>query len=796
MNQSNGLNFLDNYPVVSTRRRCGQRINFRKKKQKQKRILWSEEAPTMNGTNTIYTSSNLTNLENNQTSAKTGLGTLANPPYVNKDNSILKVTPVGYTMMVLIVIIFFAAMFLTIYKLYKRRQIRIQFEQGYTPRRKATKLRIERRYETIEHWIVTKRVLSHDDFCHKVVSNFSHHRSIPTAKEMIDNKDHTKNDYENSEPISVTKALHRNEKCRDGIERQIKGTEEQIEVLKSDVDSQSISDSSVQVSAVLTNEIANDEGTSVSQLHVEEESGSMKVEDDQKRLVHTTRIDLPCDTNITEAEEDDDVDVIASDDADEHECPICMSAFKVDDIVSWSANTECTHVYHHECIKEWLLRHTECCLCKQIMLPVDEKRGKTAKQEALQELSTRYASASSTSYYCVHEGLIRIPKTVRCTRRELKQLEFKIFNGTVPPTDLSTLRGRREELETDETTTSLVAPNLPHNILHSQISNIHTDHPITGVEAAIHDNRGTLSTTTENILLQSVHSTSRFGSSALTFAVDDIEAPTAPKAEEQFMASSGLSEGFETAMLSSQQPTPVTPPRQRRLSTSNGFCTSSPSSTSSVLSMTTFHNLGRVSSHPTRSYGASRHSDMDGDENDSNQMRQRSMSDYQHDSYVSPARSILSDSYEHDIECGPTISSNFSNVTLPSLSNNDNTSVINTNNDRKVTSRFYPYHAFAGRSRSTTTSRDNINGRGPIVVHQRRRTCIGTGNDDEISNGEHSSSSTSSDGELVVATSLLEKSNKIVDNRCRIVETNENNHGDNEEGVEVHVTVSLPVYEE
>lgn len=34
------------------------------------------------------------------------------------------------------------------------------------------------------------------------------------------------------------------------------------------------------------------------------------------------------------------------------ECPICMEAMAVGSIVSWSANPNCTHVFHHECIKE------------------------------------------------------------------------------------------------------------------------------------------------------------------------------------------------------------------------------------------------------------------------------------------------------------------------------------------------------------------------------------------------------------------------------------------------------------
>lgn len=87
-------------------------------------------------------------------------------------------------------------------------------------------------------------------------------------------------------------------------------------------------------------------------------------------------------------------------------------------------------------------------MCKQIYLPVDEKRGK-AKTAALNELSHRFAAAAATSYYCVKTGLVRIPKSVRCTRLELAQLERRIFDGAVPPQKLVALRdcnGRRDSI--------------------------------------------------------------------------------------------------------------------------------------------------------------------------------------------------------------------------------------------------------------------------------------------------------------------------------------------------------------
>jgi len=76
---------------------------------------------------------------------------------------------------------------------------------------------------------------------------------------------------------------------------------------------------------------------------------------------------------------------------------------------------------------------------------VDEKKGR-AKTDALRELSHRFAAASATSYYCVETGLVRIPKSVRCTRSELQRLEQRIFDGAIAPAKLVALRGSRQEM--------------------------------------------------------------------------------------------------------------------------------------------------------------------------------------------------------------------------------------------------------------------------------------------------------------------------------------------------------------
>ncbi|KAG7340938.1 ring finger domain containing protein [Nitzschia inconspicua] len=52
-------------------------------------------------------------------------------------------------------------------------------------------------------------------------------------------------------------------------------------------------------------------------------------------------------------------------------CSICLERFVAGDKVSWSPSPKCCHVYHHACIRDWLLRKTGCPYCRETVLPVD-----------------------------------------------------------------------------------------------------------------------------------------------------------------------------------------------------------------------------------------------------------------------------------------------------------------------------------------------------------------------------------------------------------------------------------------
>ncbi len=46
------------------------------------------------------------------------------------------------------------------------------------------------------------------------------------------------------------------------------------------------------------------------------------------------------------------------------QCPICLEAFRVNDCVAWSLRLKtCTHVFHTDCIQEWLGKSQFDCPC-------------------------------------------------------------------------------------------------------------------------------------------------------------------------------------------------------------------------------------------------------------------------------------------------------------------------------------------------------------------------------------------------------------------------------------------------
>jgi hypothetical protein len=58
------------------------------------------------------------------------------------------------------------------------------------------------------------------------------------------------------------------------------------------------------------------------------------------------------------------------DDAEETaECAICLSAFEPQQLVCESNNSLCRHVFHKDCMVDWLMKgHDECPMCREVYL--------------------------------------------------------------------------------------------------------------------------------------------------------------------------------------------------------------------------------------------------------------------------------------------------------------------------------------------------------------------------------------------------------------------------------------------
>lgn len=53
-------------------------------------------------------------------------------------------------------------------------------------------------------------------------------------------------------------------------------------------------------------------------------------------------------------------------------CPICLDEYRHGDEICWSHSEACLHVFHRECIIEWLIRHDECPICRQDFLLLED----------------------------------------------------------------------------------------------------------------------------------------------------------------------------------------------------------------------------------------------------------------------------------------------------------------------------------------------------------------------------------------------------------------------------------------
>ena len=228
-----------------------------------------------------------------------------------------------------------------------------------------------------------------------MASSCSFDMDIDEDGEIID-EDNIDNDKDNSTTASETTRTA----TKGGKKKRIKGAKSQhlsvVTISESDGNERVVTVASSQLLKKLAAaDEMYDEHAGLEKLQENEEDGK----------------DLEDGSSSTDAD-----DECYDDDDDEHRksCPICMEPFKVHQKVSWSSNEQCGHVFHHECLRYWLLRKTGCPCCRQCILSVDDRpvngftRPRQLSTARLHELARLRALRSTSTYYCIEDGLVTL----------------------------------------------------------------------------------------------------------------------------------------------------------------------------------------------------------------------------------------------------------------------------------------------------------------------------------------------------------------------------------------------------
>jgi hypothetical protein len=130
---------------------------------------------------------------------------------------------------------------------------------------------------------------------------------------------------------------------------------------------------------------------------------------------------------------------------EEKECPVCMDTLEAGDIVSWSPNTSCEHVFHHCCIKEWLIKRKCCPCCRQTFLPIDQLEGLT-KSKQIEELLLGQQQRAANRFFCISHGVVALSKPELCFTKKCElELMFNKVNSVPSRAELAAIRGCRIE---------------------------------------------------------------------------------------------------------------------------------------------------------------------------------------------------------------------------------------------------------------------------------------------------------------------------------------------------------------
>lgn len=62
-------------------------------------------------------------------------------------------------------------------------------------------------------------------------------------------------------------------------------------------------------------------------------------------------------------------------------CPICIDDYEIGDEICYSRNKKCRHVFHADCMRNWLMKSNDCPLCRVDYLQLPPGGNKEGRSE-------------------------------------------------------------------------------------------------------------------------------------------------------------------------------------------------------------------------------------------------------------------------------------------------------------------------------------------------------------------------------------------------------------------------------
>lgn len=97
-------------------------------------------------------------------------------------------------------------------------------------------------------------------------------------------------------------------------------------------------------------------------------------------------------------------------------CAICLEAFEKGDRVALSRNKSCSHIFHVDCITQWLMKHNDCPCCRLAMFEsADTKEERDVRLgqglELFDELQQGESALASNVVVSIFESVDNVGET-------------------------------------------------------------------------------------------------------------------------------------------------------------------------------------------------------------------------------------------------------------------------------------------------------------------------------------------------------------------------------------------------